>query len=104
VPCDLHLDSLAPGNLSQESFEGRLGTWHNFRTIFQEIESKADVFGGMGSQCWRKGLLDLCLGEPVFLNAALRIDFGRSEGGIQESRVLFSFYGHSADLPILSRE
>src|SRR5215475_10826036 len=104
MPCDLHLDSLAPGDLSQEGFEGRLGTRYNFRTIFQEIEHKADVFGGMGSQCWCEGLSDFFLGEPVFLDAALRIDFGRSEGGIQERRVLFRFYGHSADLPILSRE
>jgi len=52
----------------------------------------------------RRSACDFFLGDCALLDAALRIDFGRSKGGIQDGRVLFRFYSHSTGRPILSRE
>src|SRR5215510_14959138 len=104
MPCELYLDCLALGHLGQEGVQGGTRTRHNFRTLFKEIEGKAERFGGLCSQCLCERALDLLCAERILLDVAFRIDLSRPEGSIEDGGALWLCDGHSADLPILSGE
>src|SRR5262252_8525176 len=104
MPGNLHLDRLALCHLGQEGVQGGTRARHNVRTLFKEIQGKAERFGGLRRQGRGKNAFDLFLAERVLLDAAFRIDFGRPKGCLEHGGVLGRGDGHSADLSILAWE
>src|SRR5437870_622233 len=104
MPCNLHLDRLALCHLGQQGVQDGTRVWRNFGALLQEIEGKAERFGGLRGQRLCEGPLDVFRAERVLLDVAFRIDFCRSKGGIEEGSALRLCDGHSANLPILSGE
>jgi hypothetical protein len=104
MPCNLYLDCLALRHLSQKGVQGDTRVRHNFVAICNEIEEKAERFGGLRGECLCEGPFDVFFAERALRDATLRIDFSRLEGSIEDGGALWRCDGYSADLPILSRE
>src|SRR4029450_13635895 len=65
MPCNLHFDRFALGHLGQEGIQGGTRVRHNFSALFNEIEGKAERFGGLRGQGLCEGPFDVCLAERV---------------------------------------
>jgi hypothetical protein len=104
MPCNLYLDCRALFHLGQKGVQGDTRIRHHFVAICNEIEDKAERFGGLRGECLCEGPLDVFLTERALRDVTFRINFSRLEGSIENGGALWRCDGHSANLPILSRE